>query len=155
MFNGLKIKISRQCVLEQDALESLTRSLGVSRVRRHFLIRILFSKQLTERTSHHHNINSTRQINRGGGSNPYNSLQGLQEVLREDVLEEVFSPDDAVDGFGRSVPDGAARESLLRGFGLTLVALCRPLQARKQGPVTVTLLFRINTPHVQSLVSPS
>lgn len=56
----------------------------------------------------------------------------VHEALREDVLEEVFGPDDAVDGFRGSVADGAARESLLCGFGLTLVALCRPLQARKR-----------------------
>lgn len=64
--------------------------------------------------------------------NKHSAEAHLYEVLwTEDVLEEVFGPDDAVDGFGGSVADGAARESFLRGFGLTFVALCRPLQVRK------------------------
>lgn len=40
-----------------------------------------------------------------------------------DLLEEVLGPHDAVDGLGRRVPDGAPREGLLGGLGLTLVAL--------------------------------
>lgn len=41
----------------------------------------------------------------------------------EDLLEEILGPDDAVDGFGGSVPDGASWEGFLCGFGLTLVTL--------------------------------
>lgn len=41
-------------------------------------------------------------------------------------LEEVFGPDDAVDGLGGRVADGAARERLLRRFGLALVAFGHP-----------------------------
>ena len=35
----------------------------------------------------------------------------------------MFGPDNAVDGIGGSVPDGASREGLLGWLGLTLVTL--------------------------------
>ena len=43
------------------------------------------------------------------------------------LLEEVLGPDNAMDGLRRSVSNGAARESLLGGFRLALVALSESL----------------------------
>lgn len=80
----------------------------------------------------------------------------LYEVLwAEGILEEVLGPNDAVDGFGGSVTDGAARESLLRGFGLTLVALCHPLQEKKKRKQSQKYTMPSCSCRCENLVQPS
>ena len=60
-------------------------------------------------------------------------LQRLRNtgIWTGDLVEEVLGPDDAVDGLAGRVPDGAAGEGLLVGFGLTLVALRHTLAIRR------------------------